>query len=64
LIVNRPAGLITVAMAPSSPSDSLPVWSDRPGEFRELVANCMRADYSWARPGQDYLDIYEYIRHK
>jgi starch synthase len=32
--------------------------------FRELVANCMRADYSWARPGQDYLDIYEYIRHK
>jgi glycogen synthase len=34
------------------------------GEFRELVPTCMRADYSWARPGQEYLDIYEYIRHK
>jgi starch synthase len=28
------------------------------------VANCMRADYSWARPGQEYVDIYEFIRHK
>jgi hypothetical protein len=25
--------------------------------FRELMANCMRAGYSWARPGQEYLDI-------
>ena len=43
---------------------ALRLWSDRPDEFRKLVANCMRADYSWARPGQEYLDIYEYIRHK
>ena len=42
----------------------LRLWSARRGEFRELVAACMRADYSWARSGQDYLDIYEYIRHK
>jgi starch synthase len=48
----------------SALSRALRLWSDRPREFRELVANCMRADYSWARPGQDYLDIYEYIRHK
>jgi hypothetical protein len=34
------------------------------GEFRELVATCMRADCSWGRPGQGCLDIYEYIRHK
>jgi starch synthase len=33
-----------------------------PHEFRTLAANCMRTDYSWARPGQDYLDIYEQIR--
>jgi starch synthase len=39
-------------------------WFARPREFSELVANCMRADYSWARPGQEYLDIYQYIRHK
>ena len=38
--------------------------SRRPAEFAKLAANCMRADYSWARPGQEYLDIYEHIRHK
>jgi starch synthase len=48
----------------SALSRALRLWSDSPGEFRKLVANCMRADYSWARPGQKYLDIYEYIRHK
>ena len=48
----------------SALSRALRLWSERPREFRKLVANCMRADYSWARPGQEYLDIYEYIRHK
>jgi starch synthase len=24
----------------------------------------MRYDYSWNHSGQDYLNIYEYIRHK
>ena len=43
---------------------ALRLWSARPLEFRELAANCMRADYSWARPGQEYLEIYEFIRHK
>jgi starch synthase len=43
---------------------ALRLWSARPGEFAGLAANCMRADYSWARPGQEYLDIYQYIRHK
>ena len=36
----------------------------RPREFGQLVANCMRADYSWARPVEEYLDIYQHIRHK
>ena len=43
---------------------ALRLWSIRPHEFGRLVANCMRADYSWAQPGQDYLDIYQYIKHK
>jgi starch synthase len=43
---------------------ALGLWFAHPGEFRELVASAMRADYSWARPGQHYLNIYEYIRHK
>jgi starch synthase len=47
----------------SALSRALRLWSARPREFRELAANCMRADYSWARPGREYLDIYQHIRH-
>jgi starch synthase len=34
----------------------------RPEQFRELMKNGMRADYSWNQPGQDYLNIYDFIR--
>jgi starch synthase len=40
------------------------LWYAYPGEFRELQLHGMRADHSWARPAQDYLNIYEHIRHK
>jgi hypothetical protein len=30
----------------------------QPREFRELAANGIRADYTWTRPGADYLNIY------
>jgi starch synthase len=40
------------------------LWSGSPELFRELQQNGMRCDYSWNKPGQHYLDIYEYIRHK
>jgi starch synthase len=43
---------------------ALGLWFSHPAEFRQLMANSMRADYSWARPGQDYLNIYHHIRHK
>jgi starch synthase len=43
---------------------ALGLWFGYPAEFRQLMASSMRADYSWARPGQDYLNIYDYIRHK
>ncbi|MBK1642440.1 starch synthase [Chromatium okenii] len=33
-----------------------------PDHFRELMKNAMRSDYSWNVPGQDYLNIYDYIR--
>jgi starch synthase len=48
----------------SALSRALRLWSARPREFSQLAANCMRADYSWARPAQEYLDIYQHIRHK
>ena len=35
-----------------------------PEHFRELMKNAMRYDYSWKNPGQDYLNIYDYIREK
>ncbi len=35
---------------------------DYPKDFRELMQNGMRADYSWNQPGQDYLNIYDFIR--
>jgi starch synthase len=40
------------------------LWYDYPEQFRELVRNGMRYDYSWSTPGQNYLNIYDYIRHK
>ncbi|WP_462321973.1 glycogen synthase [Halochromatium sp.] len=35
-----------------------------PEHFRELMRNAMRADYSWNHPGQDYLNIYDFIRDR
>jgi starch synthase len=29
-----------------------------------IAANCMHADHSWRRPGQDYLDIYGHVQHR
>ena len=40
------------------------LWRRDPQDFRHLMLNGMRVDRSWARPGQDYLNIYEHIRHK
>ena len=37
---------------------------NHPDHFRELMKNAMRTDYSWNIPGQDYLNIYDYIRDK
>jgi starch synthase len=48
----------------SALSRALQLWSARPREFRALAANCMRADCSWARPGQEYLEIYQETRRK
>lgn len=40
------------------------LWYEYPKEFRYLMMNGMRYDYSWNYSGQDYLNIYEYIRDK
>jgi starch synthase len=38
--------------------------SVRPRQFGQLAATGLRADYSWTRPGQDYLDIYAQVQHR
>ena len=35
------------------------LWQTAPQDFRYLALNGMRVDRSWARPGQDYLNIYD-----
>ncbi len=37
---------------------------NHPDHFRELMKNAMRSDYSWNRPGEDYLNIYDFIRDR
>ncbi len=48
----------------SALSRAFGLWYGYPEEFRRLIVNGMWCDYSWSRPGQDYLNIYDHIRHK
>ena len=43
---------------------ALGLWRNEPALFRQLVLQGMACDYSWNHPGQRYLDVYEFIRHK
>jgi starch synthase len=43
---------------------ALGLWWDYPEDFRTLMQQGMRYDYSWNHAGADYLNIYEYVRHK
>jgi starch synthase len=40
------------------------LWEYYPDEFEKLMIQGMNYDYSWNHPGSDYLEIYEFIRHK
>jgi starch synthase len=46
----------------SALSRAIHLWYDRPHDFRELMANGMRYDYSWQHPAQNYLNIYNHIQ--
>ena len=48
----------------SAMARAIGLWHRYPHDFRYLMLNGMRADRSWAQPGQDYLNIYDHIRHK
>ena len=48
----------------SAMARAIGLWHRYPQDFRYLMLNGMRSDRSWARPGQDYLNIYDHIKHK
>jgi len=43
---------------------AIDLWLSERQAFRELAERGMRCDYSWNRPGADYLRIYDLIRQK
>lgn len=48
----------------SAMARAIRLWHEDQNRFDELVANGMACDYSWNKPGQYYLNIYEHIRNK
>lgn len=40
------------------------LWHYFPKEFEQLQKQGMKYDYSWNHPGQKYVDLYEFLRHK
>ena len=43
---------------------AIALWQDQPSEFRKLALQGMAFDYSWNHPGEEYLSVYDHIRHK
>lgn len=48
----------------SALSRAIGLWNHYPEEFKTLMLQGIGYDYSWNHPGQNYLNVYEYIRHK
>lgn len=43
---------------------AIALWHNYPKEFQKLQKQGMNYDYSWKNPGQKYIDLYEFLRHK
>jgi starch synthase len=48
----------------SAMNRAIGLYYDYPEDFRRLMINGMKSDYSWNHPGTHYLNIYDLIRHK
>ena len=48
----------------SAMSRCIGLWYHNPEDFRQLLRQGMAYDYSWNHPGGNYMNIYQYIRHK
>jgi starch synthase len=40
------------------------IWRQQPKTFKRIAQQGMQYDYSWYHPGQAYIEIYDFIRHK
>ncbi len=54
----------SVAGLESALGRAIGLWYRFPRYFQQLRLNGMRQDYSWNRPGADYVNIYNHIRQK
>ncbi|NCO73651.1 MAG: glycogen synthase GlgA [Cyanobacteria bacterium] len=43
---------------------AIALWYHHPKEFEKLQKQGMEYDYSWKNPGQKYIDLYDFLRHK
>lgn len=43
---------------------AISLYEQYPEEFKKLVVQGMNCDYSWTKPGQEYIEVYDLIRHK
>jgi starch synthase len=48
----------------SALSRAIELWYQHPDKYQKLVTQGMSCDYSWKNPGEQYVSIYEHIRHK
>jgi starch synthase len=46
----------------SAMARAIELWLGYPDQFRQLMLNGMRTDRSWAHPGREYLNVYDYVR--
>lgn len=43
---------------------AISLWHNFPKEFEKLQIQGMEYDYSWKNPGQKYIELYDFLRHK
>ncbi|MBD2163153.1 glycogen synthase GlgA [Calothrix membranacea FACHB-236] len=48
----------------SAMNRAIDLWNYSPEEFRQLAIQGMEYDYSWNIPGGEYIEIYDWIKHK
>ncbi|MBD2364143.1 glycogen synthase GlgA [Anabaena minutissima FACHB-250] len=48
----------------SAMNRAIDLWYKSPEEFQQLAIQGMKYDYSWNQPGEEYLEIYDWIKYR